>query len=135
MISPRGGDFYLATSGDRNLAVDKFLIADYELLTAADNSSVVRCRIASSVHQNPSDIFSSSKTRAGCGGTVQAKQSPENCPAEQTRAGQSRNVTGDNTSERPGCARCSTWAYDKPGSGLLLFQMSRAITQVPPACR
>ena len=22
MISPRGGDFYLATSGDRNLAVD-----------------------------------------------------------------------------------------------------------------
>jgi hypothetical protein len=25
MISPRGGDFYLATSGDRNLAVDKHL--------------------------------------------------------------------------------------------------------------
>ena len=25
--------------------------ADYELLTAADNSSVVRCRIANSVHQ------------------------------------------------------------------------------------
>ena len=26
-------------------------IADYELLTAADNSSVMRCRIADSVHQ------------------------------------------------------------------------------------
>jgi hypothetical protein len=26
-------------------------IADYELLTAADNSSVMRCRIANSVHQ------------------------------------------------------------------------------------
>ena len=23
MINPRGGDFYLATSGDRNLAVDR----------------------------------------------------------------------------------------------------------------
>ena len=24
MINPRGGDFYLATSGDRNLAVDRW---------------------------------------------------------------------------------------------------------------
>lgn len=29
----------------------------------------------------------------------------------------------------------SMWAYGKPGSGLLLFQMSRAIIQVPSACR
>jgi hypothetical protein len=39
-MNPRGGDFYLATSGDRNLAVDKYAAhyADYKTSSAAPSS-------------------------------------------------------------------------------------------------